>query len=299
MKTAGTETRLALRSILFLTDFSEPSEVALPFAMAISREYGAKVHVLHVMIPTAYAYSTPESTAAAIDAQAEYAECEMARVTAQLAGLPRETMIEYGTGLWPTVEQAIGECEADIVVLGTHGRTGAQKLLMGSVAEEIFRLSRVPVLTVGPGVRSGAHNSARFHSVLLATDFSPESVAAAPYAISLAQENQARLFLLHVIANHKKRKGTISGELSVGNVMYHLNEMVAKDVELWCRPEAVIDYGQAAERILANAGTYAADLIVLGVRGAAGRLETTTHLSRSTAHLVVAHATCPVLTVRG
>jgi nucleotide-binding universal stress UspA family protein len=299
LKTTGIDTRITLKNILFLTDFSEPSDVALPFAVAIAREYAAKIHVLHVLIPMPYPYSTPELTVAAIDAQEEWAQDEMARITARLAGLPQETMIERGDALWPTLEQAIGECEADLVVLGTHGRTGAQKLLMGSVAEEMFRRSSVPVLTVGPRVRSGAHNGARFHSVLLATDFSPESVAAVPYAISLAQENQARLLLLHVIESHERRKGTMPAELSVANVMYHLNEIVPKGVELWCHPKTLVDYGHPAKRILEQAKTYAADLIVLGVRGAAGRLGAATHLSRSTAHQVVAHARAPVLTVRG
>ena len=56
----------------------------------------------------------------------------------------------------------------DLVVLGTHRRTGAEKFLLSSVAVEIFRLSAVPVLTIGPGVRDGAHSGGRFHSVLFA-----------------------------------------------------------------------------------------------------------------------------------
>jgi nucleotide-binding universal stress UspA family protein len=78
MKTAGTDARITLKNILFLTDFSELSEVALPFAVAIAREYAAKIHVLHILIPMPYAYSTPELTVAAIDAQEESAQDDMA-----------------------------------------------------------------------------------------------------------------------------------------------------------------------------------------------------------------------------
>ena len=97
------------------------------------------------------------------------------------------------------MRHAIEADDVDLIVLGTHGRTGAEKLLLGSVAEEIFRRSPVPVLTIGPGVRSSTHNAGRFRRVLFATDLSPESLAAAPYAITLAQENQARLALLLVM----------------------------------------------------------------------------------------------------
>jgi nucleotide-binding universal stress UspA family protein len=225
-------------NVLFLTDFSEPSEAALPFAVAIAREYGAKVHALHVLTPTPYVYSTPDWTVATIGGQEESAQ--IARVGAQLAGLPHETMIERGFEGWPTLEQAVGRCEADIIVLGTHGRTGAQKFILGSVAEEIFRRSSVPVLTIGPGVHSGRHNGAEFHRVHFATDFTPESLIAAPYAISVAQENQARLLLLRVI---RDLHHPILGESSIANVMFKLNELVPKDVELWCSPETVVACG--------------------------------------------------------
>jgi nucleotide-binding universal stress UspA family protein len=227
-------------NVLFLTDFSEPSEAALPFAVAIAREYGAKVHALHVLTPTPYVYSTPDWTVATIGGQEESAQAEIARVGAQLAGLPHETMIERGFEGWPTLEQAVGRCEADIIVLGTHGRTGAQKFILGSVAEEIFRRSSVPVLTIGPGVHSGRHNGAEFHRVHFATDFTPESLIAAPYAISVAQENQARLLLLRVI---RDLHHPILGESSIANVMFKLNELVPKDVELWCSPETVVACG--------------------------------------------------------
>src|SRR5438477_11765952 len=107
-------------------------------------------------------------------------------------------MLVRAESVWSPVEQALNECEVDMVILGTHGRTGAMKLLLGSVAEEIFRRSRVPVLTIGPSVQKGAHGGGQFHRVMLATDFTPEATGAAPYAISMAQEHQARLLLLTV-----------------------------------------------------------------------------------------------------
>jgi nucleotide-binding universal stress UspA family protein len=299
MKTVGRGARIALKNILFLTDFSEPSEAALPFAVAIAREFGATVHALHVLLPEPYVYTAPETTAVAIEAQEENAQAEMQRVEGQLAGLPHEVSVARGVGVWLTLEQAIAGCGADLIVLGTHGRTGAQKLLLGSVAEEIFRRSQVPVLTIGPWAHKGVHNGAHFQRVLFATDFTPDSLAAVPYAISLAQEHQARLILLHVTRPRDPGAEYRPGEPSVANALYELHELVPKDAELWCRPEAVLEYGEAAARILEAAKERNADLIVLGVRNAAGHLGAATHLERSVAHKIVAHAHCPVLTVRG
>jgi nucleotide-binding universal stress UspA family protein len=135
--------------------------------------------------------------------------------------------------------------------------------------------------------------------VLHANDFSPEARAAAPYAISLAQENQAHLVLLHVMDGRSNRFAPGGAGMSIAVAMHELLELVPEDAELWCRPEPVVQYGQAAERILEEANGRRADLIVLGVRGAAGHLRAATHFRRSVAYQVVANARCPVLTVRG
>jgi nucleotide-binding universal stress UspA family protein len=184
-------------------------------------------------------------------------------------------------------------------VLGTHGRTGAQKLLLGSVAEEVFRRSYVPVLTIGPWAHGGAHNAARFRGVLFPTDFTPESLVAAPYALSMAQENQARLILLHVMKEPEKPLTEEAAQDAVSNVVRKLHEVVPAAAELWCRPEAVVQTGNPAEKILQTAKDHGADLIVLGLRDAKGHLGAATHLGRATAHKVVAHAACAVLTARG
>lgn len=299
MNTAGAGARIALKNVLYLTDFSEPSQAALPFALAIGREFGATIHALHVLTPAPLVCAAPETVCTAIGVQEEVAEAEMQQVEAQLSGVPHEVLVMRGFSVWPALEQAIVDSHADLLVIGTHGRTGAQKLLLGSVAEEIFRRSPVPVLTIGPWARKEIHNGAHFHRVLLATDFSPESLAAAPYAISLAQEHEARLILLHVVHERDHETDGRRNVASVANLMYELHELVPKDAELWCRPEGVVEYGEPAARILEAARQRNADLIVMGVRDAGGRLGAATHLERAVAHKVVAHAKCPVLTVRG
>jgi nucleotide-binding universal stress UspA family protein len=301
MLTTETGAPVKVKNILYLTDFSKPSEAALPFAVTLGRGYGAKVHALHVLIPQPYVYATPALIAVAIEAEDENAYAEMQRVESQLAGLQHETMVARGIEVWPAVEQAIHDDDIDLIVIGTHGRTGAEKLLLGSVAEEIFRRSPVPVLTIGPGVRSSVHNGARFHRVLFATDFSQESLAGTPYAVSLAQQNESHLLLITVMRKPEELNDSDNRifELSVAEAIHRLYEIVPENADLDFPPQVSVEYGEPADRIVEVAKQRGADLIVLGVRDAAGRMGAATHLERATAHKVVVHAACPVLTVRG
>jgi len=299
MNTLSVCRRIALKHILFLTDFSEPSVAALPFAAMIARSYGAKVTALHVLVPSVYTYMTPEMAASLLDAEADTAKAEMSRVEASLMGLPRETTIERNVAVWPVLSKRLQEGDIDLIVIGTHGRTGLSKAVFGSSAEEIFRRTNIPVLTIGPAVRSGGHNGGRFHCVLFATDFNDVSSKAASYAASLAQENQSRLALLHVLPSPKAGKGTRSAELSVAEALHRVENLLPQDAELWCRPEPMVEHGNPGEQILAAADRCGADLIVLGVRGMDLLTRIATRVERATAYEVVAHAHCPVLTVRG
>lgn len=289
--------KVQFKNILFLTDFSEPSETALPFALAMARGCGAKVYALHVMIPPPYIYMTPDLTAVGIAAEEEQAQVEMRRVESQLAGVAHEAIVERATTVWDPVKLAIEKNHVDLIVLGTHGRTGVPKFFLGSVAEEIFRRSSVPVLTIGPGIRSGVHDGARLHRVLFATDFSSEAAAAAPYAISLAQKDGAQLILVHVIRKPGPANATDSSaaEISVAEAMHKLYE-IPKDAGLGAVPGVSVEYGKPADRIVEVARERGADVIVLGVRG--DRLGPATHLERATVHEVVVHAGCPVLAIR-
>src|SRR5579863_8336823 len=100
MEKKAMEARITLKNVLYLTDFSEPSEAALPFAISVAREYEAKVYAFHVVVPALYTYTTPELTAAALEAQDEAAQLNMQRVEAQLTGLSHESVLVRGTGIW-------------------------------------------------------------------------------------------------------------------------------------------------------------------------------------------------------
>ncbi len=290
--------RVSLKSVLYLTDFSKPSEAALPFAFSIARKHGAHLYALHVLLPCVAASMTPELPAMAVAATEHSAQANVERLDAQLAGVPHDTLVERAIGVWDAVERAIKDFRIDLVVLGTHGRTGAEKLLLGSVAEEIFQRSAVPLLTIGPNIRHGVHSAAEFHRVIVATDFTPASLAAAPYAVSLVEENYARLILLHVMKTPRQDKSGTRPELSVAEAIHKLYEVLPEHIGFPSSPEVAVEFGDPAERIVEIAKQRHADLVVLGVRASA-RPEIVTHLGRATAHNVVAHAPCPVMTARG
>lgn len=297
MESTRTVGRIRLQHILHLTDFSEPSSTALRYAVVMAREYGATVHALHVLTPEREAYAGTSLSSLASEAQEEMAQMEMQRVASALAGVAYEANIVRGTTIWSAVQRVLEEYKADLIVLGTHGRTGKEKMLLGSVAEEIFRRSPVPVLTTGPQARQQVHNAGRFRRVLFATGFSADSMPALPYALSLAQETGARIILLHVI--RRQAETAPQAELSVAGAMHRLHELLPPGTEAWCRPETAVEYGEPASRILHVAAQCSADLLVLGARCAMEHLAAATHQGRTTAHQVVVHAKCPVLTVRG
>ena len=296
MKLLDATARLALKSLLFATDFSPVSLAALPFAAGIARRYGARLSLVHVLRPQVWAPAPPEWVPMESDVPRQAALDELAQMEQSplLAGLSHQAAVEEGA-VWECLSRLMQKQETDLLIMGTHGRRGLKKLLMGSVAEELFRLAACPVLTVGPGVAPRAEGVAEFQRILYATDFSPESQTALPYAVSLAQENQARLTLLHVVET------TSSGYLAdpqreLDFLKQRLAELLPREAALWCEPEFALESGAPGEGILKVAQEQHADLIVLGVRPIR-RLAA--HLPIATAHQVVCHAACPVLTVRG
>jgi nucleotide-binding universal stress UspA family protein len=132
MPTIQAGTRITLKNILYLTDFSEFSGAALPFAIVMARNYGATVYALHVLTPP-----IPEVCHEAIHCDEELAGAEILKVGSQLADVAHDTAVVRGVTLWSVLEPVISHHSIDLIVLGTHGRTGFQKLLLGSAAEEI------------------------------------------------------------------------------------------------------------------------------------------------------------------
>lgn len=297
MKTLDVLTRISLKNVLYATDFSPVAEFAAPIAAELARRFGAKVLAVHVRPPQVYGLAPPESWPALQEAADRQVEEQKKHLEALFRGVENSILIGEGD-TWEVISSLIKEMHIDLVVIGTHGRQGLEKVLLGSVAEKILRRSPVPVLTVGPHVTSEPEPMAKVTQILYATDLSAASQSAASYAIELAEENQAQLDLVHVIESRKAKECESPSEL-VRACARQLESLFPDEAQAWCEPRYFVEVGDPAEEILKIAKRQKAGLIVMGVKRTQDALDASTHLPWSIAHKVISQARCPVLTVIG
>jgi len=285
------KTQIALKNILFATDFEAVANRALPFALALADHYEAKLYVTHVIPQEAYVYARPESIGRILKEAQDYAGYTLNQIVGPLrnGGHHCETLLGEGNVAEILTEFA-EKYNADLIVLGTSSRAGLNKLFLGSVAEEIIREAPCPVLTVGPQVVTETFS--RIQRIVCAIDFSPESLRAAEFALAIAHEYQAHLTLTHVVDRVLKDSPYLAMQLAEKC----LGDLIPPEPDFQSQPAVVVEIGPVAERILRVASELSADMIVMGTRGAGGFAKAASHFG-STAHKVVSLATCPVLTV--
>jgi nucleotide-binding universal stress UspA family protein len=294
MPNAQASLRLTFKSILVPVDFTDASVTALAYARAIAEEYGAKTYIAHALNPTPPVFIPMEPIHVEMDVEWQDAQTEFKRFLRENStnGESAEGILARGV-TWNVIQDVVSERSIDLIVLGSHGKHGLKKLVMGSEAEQIFRQADCPVLTIGPNVAPPSHDGIGFKHILFATDFSGGSLRALPYALSLSEENQANLSLLHVIpmvpAQHQKQIAETALE--------KLRDLIPPETENWYQMAPAVNFEFPAEGILHVAEEQGADLIVMGVHKRAPR--TSSHLPWAIAYEVICHAHCPVLTVRG
>jgi nucleotide-binding universal stress UspA family protein len=283
-----------LRNVLVLTDFSSGSQKALTYALAIAKYYKAAVTLLHVIWPH---LTLKDGDTIRDAAWRDMRTLEAVLIRALPREVPHRLLVEEGK-IWPVISGVVKKYNIDLIVLGTHGRTGLGILLLGSFAETVFRRARCPVLTVGPKSAQATTNSA-LKNVLFATDFSEESAAAEPYAFSIAREHGAKLSLLNVVtpgfAGLSDKRHTDPKRLSYAQARLRATASYAASRILGPVPHLFTEVGLVVETILRVAIRRKADLIVLGVsapRTIADRL------GETPAYRVLCRARCPVLTIR-
>ena len=291
------ESALEVRSVLLATDFSQASENPLRQALAIARCYRAKFCLAHVVCSLPLTMAGPDAITASVEAvlrDAAQLEDDLVKNGA-LTGLQHQFIVRQGE-VWPELQAIIREEKVDLVVVGTHGRDGFGRLLLGSVAEQVFRQADCIVATVGPGsyedVRVGSPRVNR--TFLFATDFGEASLRALPLAISCANQFGAKLVLLNVIDQCRMHESE-AREASVRRLAE-----LTRGAALKVRPEFVAELGTAtsmSERILDTADKFSVELIIMGLHDSK-HIGTASHMRRTTAYEVVCCASCPVVTVR-
>jgi nucleotide-binding universal stress UspA family protein len=296
MNTAALTTPAAVRTILFATDFSDAAQKAQSYATGLANRLRAKLVVAHANEPPNYGLRPENWRAANERATAKMHELQRTLAT-NFPGFQSEIYVDEGSA-WHVVASLLDQRKVDLIVVGTRGRTGVGRLLLGSQAEEIFRQAPCPVLTVGPHamVMTGRENE--LGEVLYATDFSPGSRASAPFAINLTLTLQAHLNLLHVVEEQKTYELVSPEEVLISSEKL-LRSLLPEEAQFWREPRSFAERGKPAQKILEVADRVHAGLIVLGAHKPAGVAGAATHLGTGVAYTVACSAACPVLTVRG
>jgi nucleotide-binding universal stress UspA family protein len=309
MSSTITVADIALKSVLLAFDFSEASQKPLHHALAIARHYGAKFYLAHVVSGLGYTIAGQEALGLAAERTrrtAQELEQELLKSGA-LAGLNHEFIIREGD-VWEQLQLLIREKQVDMVVLGTHARGALGKMLLGSIAEQVFRHADCLVDTVGPGSPEDSliEKPKPVRPFLFPTDFTPASLHALPYAISLANHFGAKLVVLHVLPVAPIPEGfhwSTTGDLTQMRdearmaSQRQFDALNLQNTRMAIQPEFVVKYGTPGEQILLASHALKADLIVLGLQRTA-HMDPASHMPWNLAYKVVCDAHCPVLTIR-
>jgi nucleotide-binding universal stress UspA family protein len=298
---------IEIRHILCPVDFSDLSRRALDHAIAVAKWYGSRLTVLYVYhVPTTGIALSSLPVAEAVllspaDREQLRQQLKGFAPSDALKNVPVECLVAEGD----VATEVLAEAEtADMVVLGTHGRSGFEHLILGSVAEKVVRKAHCPVMTIPPAASDATKAvPSIFHRIVAGVDFSDASLHALKYALSLAEEADAHLTVLRVVevprelaewaAESDEGKGYVKRWKELA--LTRLHDVVPDDVRVYCHVEERVETGQPYRELLRVAAEQSAGLIVIGAHGhnVLDRM-----FFGSTAQHVVRHAACPVLTIR-
>jgi nucleotide-binding universal stress UspA family protein len=298
---------LQVTQILFATDFSDCAKQAQDYAIFLAAECKAGLTILHVLefqpgmdpdLPVNHMY---------LDQLRAESDQQLNRLveTATLRGMAVKTRRVTGIPSRQIVQEA-GREKADLIVVGTHGRTGVAHVLLGSTAERVVASAPCPVLTVRPCADQSAPAPGKataiptFRSILVPLDFSDCSRAALDYAAHIAGHFGASLTLLHVVEPVSygldfTLASPRQGPEMLAQLEARMAGLTATLSAQWLTIDSVIRSGTPAGSILDLASQRHYDLIVMGTHGRRGLAHLT---AGSVAEAVLRRAPCPVMTVK-
>jgi|SoiMethySBSTD1v2_1073268.scaffolds.fasta_scaffold18433_9 nucleotide-binding universal stress UspA family protein len=293
---------MLIRKILCAIDRSPSSLQAFGYAIALARWQSARLTLLEVVEEAPPPGVSRAPTSDGVPNETRIAlERDLRRVlTARRASdVKVEIVIRKGKVVQEILAQAKAS-RSDLVVIGSHGRGGVQRLVLGSVAEKVLRLATCPVLTVRRGVRQARRSRSPFETILCPTDFSAAANNAVAYAKRFAREAHAKLILMSAV-EWPLGEAVTSGAIAElqKSIESHASEALARllprPASNGPRAQAIVATGKASAAILKVARARSGDLIVMGVSGR-GALDVA--LLGSTTHHVIREGAWPVLTVR-
>src|SRR5678815_5553688 len=304
-------TMLTLQRILCPIDLSESSRQALIYAKALSSWYEAPLTVLHVCVDLpVFEMASPfghSASSAVVIEEAQIAERRAAVRTFVWSAIGDSTIdivVREGTDARGEILKEAGTDGASVIVMGTHGRSGIDHMLLGSITEKVLHKAPCPVLVVPPHAETGEPGApAIFKRIVCAIDFSTSSLLALNRALELAQEADARLTLLHAIEFPPAlREIVFSTDADADRVhaaaeaeyLRRLRALVPARARLYCTVATRVNEGKPAREIERVAAEERADLIVMGVHGR-GAVDLMVFGSNTNA--VIRNAACPVLVV--
>lgn len=300
---------IEIKRILCPVDFSEFSRRALDHAVALARWYDSSITALYVATPAPAIAVTPFVGPEALQPFA-LTDVDRERLRQQLRtfvaaegapGVSIDERVEEGIDVHQEILVQAQRLESDLIVLGTHGRSGFQRLFLGSVAEKVLRKAACPVMTVPRAVPDAVPTApGLFRQILCPVDFSKSSAAALQYALSIAQEADATLTVLHAVEVLPEMADppsvmTVNIPELIEACRERMRTMIPESARTYCKIDETVCVGKAWREILRVAGEQQSDLIVIGVQGH-GTIDAL--MFGSTTEHVVRRATCPVLTLR-
>ena len=296
------------KNVLCAIDLSDASVHTLSYAAAVARWYKARLTVLHV-VPT---FDSMQVRSGSLGDSVHFvhpmpreevlSELRKALGKAKIAKTEATLAAEAGEAVATIVGQALS-MPADLLVLGTHGRSGFNRLLLGSITEKVLHRGPCPILTVPPHAPSDAQTDRTFSRILCPVDFSPAALQAFGFAVDLAGQSGGSVIALHAIewladevSAHARFDVQGYRQHLLDDAHSRLRALIAEPPVNQGTIEDVVAAGRAYREILKTAEERAVDLIVMGAQGR-GNMGLT--LFGSTTQQVVRAATCPVLTVSG
>ena len=293
---------MMIKNILCAIDRSPSSLQALGYAIALARWQNARLNLLEVIeeAPPPGVARAPKGDGLPKETRTALERDLRCVLTARRAS---DVKVEIFMRKGKVVQEILAQAKAsrsDLVVIGSHGRGGVQRLVLGSVAEKVLRLSTCPVLTVRRGVRLARRSRSPFETILCPTDFSAAANKAVAYAKRLAQESDATLILMSAV-EWPLGQFVMSGAVAElrksieSNAREELTRLLPRPAPNRPRAQAIVAIGKASAAIVKLARARSVDLIVMGVSGR-GALDVA--LLGSTTHHVIREGAWPVLTVR-